>query len=196
MLAHWLTCLASGERLCCNSPNLSWAFTSNLWGLWQGKNILLLAQMLPRSRKFIFRCLSDSKSMLSAWNRPPWESAGLQLDPDTIFMYWINFKFAASQARRPDVFVSPDLPNSPIAAQTITLFFFPKETWSQFCGLARASAWFCHNSKRTQLQWMPTACCPARRMTCLTPWSQFPLSQCLPSWGFFCNHVIYAIKLF
>lgn len=92
--------------------------------------------------------------------------------------------------------VSPDLPNSPIAAQIITLFFFPKETWSQFCGLANASAWFCHNSQGTHA--------PVNAY-CVLPCQEDDMSYTMISvsffsvcqvGGFFADHVIYAIKLF
>lgn len=151
--------------------------------------------MLPRSGRFIFRCLFDSKSMLSAWNRPPWESIELQLDPDPILTYWIKFKFAASQAVRPDMAVSPDLPNSPIAAQIIIPFFFPEETWSQFCGLARASAWICHNSQGTQAPVNAHYMLPCQEdhvSHTMISVSSFSVSARLEV--IFADHVIYAIK--
>lgn len=138
-------------------------------------------------------CLTQ-KECFQPENRPPWESTELQLDPDTVFIYWINFKFAASQARRPDVVVSPDLPNSPIAAQIITLFFFPKETWSQFCGLANASAWFCHNSQGTHAPVNAYCVLPCQEDDVLHYDLSF-LFQCLPSWGFFCRSCYLCNKI-
>lgn len=75
-------------------------------------------------------------------------------------------------------------------------FFFPKETWSQFCGLANASAWFCHNSQGTHA--------PVNAY-CVLPCQEDDVSYTMISvsffnvcqvGGFFADHVIYAIKLF
>lgn len=155
-----------------------------------GKNILFLAQMLLRSGRFLFRCLSDSESVLSAWNRPLWESIELQLDPDPTFTYWIYFKFAASQARRPDVTVSPDLPNSPIAAQVKKRHEVSSVGWQ---GLESAIIPGGH-----RLQWMATTYCPARKIMCLTmiSVSSFSVSARLGFFFFFADHVIYAKKSF